>query len=108
MFIIQKDMWGYKSNINGYSCEDKEGLKQLEIDCQELNDMESGFVKYKIIELEDQFLCTCCNTIYYNKHRNKEDCDCGAVRCEFCEDIGDCVCDNEDDDLELQDPLYDD
>jgi hypothetical protein len=109
MFIIQKDIWGYKTNLTGYSCEDQTGLPQLETDCKELNDMESGFVKYKIIELKDQFLCACCNTIYYDKYRNKEDCDCGALRCEFCEDLNNCVCDdNEDDDLELQELNFED
>lgn len=106
MFIIQKDIWDYKTNLNAFSCEDQTGLWQLEIDCkdlQDLNDKEGGFTKYKIIELKDQFRCEVCNTIYYDKYRNKNDCACGAVRCEFCEDINDCVCDdNEDDDLELQ------
>jgi hypothetical protein len=98
MFIISKKIWDYTVNLNGFSCHDESGLKQLEIDCQNLNDNEEGFIEYSIIELKSQFLCECCNTIYYNKYRNKHDCDCGAMRCEFCENLNNCTCDYEEED----------
>ena len=107
MFIIQKKVWDYIVNLNGFSCNDESGLKELEKDCNDLNN--DDFAEYKIIELENQFLCECCNTIYYDKCINKQECSCGAIRCEFCEDLNDCVCKkNDDDDLETQDHCYDD
>jgi hypothetical protein len=107
MFIIQQKLFDYAVNLNSFTCDDESGLSQLQIDCQELNDKEKGFIEYSIIELEDQFLCAVCNTIYYDKYRNKNDCDCGAIRCEFCEDLNTCACD-EDDDLELQELDFED
>jgi hypothetical protein len=104
MFVIQRNLFDHVINLTDYSCRDESGLKKLEIDCQNLNNNEEDFIKYSIIELKDQFLCECCNTIYYNIYRNIHDCDCGAIRCKFCEKLNDCTCcDNEDDDLELQD-----
>ena len=99
MFIIEEKLFDSKRLINGYSCRNESGLRQLIVDCDLLNDEESGFAEYIIIELKNQFLCECCNTIYYDKYRSKDECDCGALICEFCEDVGDCRCKKED--LEL-------
>jgi hypothetical protein len=106
VYIIQQKLFDHKINLTAYSCDNEMGLWQLEIDCQELNEKEKGFIEYSIIELEDQFLCTCCNTIYYDKYRNKQECSCGALRCEFCEDLNNCVCSCEKSDNDDNDDLY--
>jgi len=108
MFIVQKKVWDYVVNLNGFSCNDKSGLKELERECKDLNN--DDIAEYKIIELKDQFLCECCNTIYYDRYLNRQECNCGALRCEFCEDLNDCICkkNDDDEDLESQDHCYED
>lgn len=44
MFIIQKKVWDYIVNLNGFSCNDESGLKELEKDCNDLNN--AAFAEY--------------------------------------------------------------
>lgn len=95
MWIIERDLLGVRDYINGFSAYNIEDKKHLEDICNKLNKETSDKASYKIIKLENQFVCECCNKIYYDKHRSLDECECGALTCEFCQDAGECVC-NED------------
>jgi hypothetical protein len=94
MFIIEQDVQGEKYLIKDYIAYDDEGKKDLEKICEDLNT--SKYADYKIVELEGQFICECCKAILFSKNRNKNECKCGALRCEYCEDIGLCACNIDD------------
>jgi hypothetical protein len=106
MFIIERNILNVKRYLIGFHCEDSSDLKNLEKNCKELNELsekEGDKATYEIIELKDQFICEVCEEIYFNKHLNKKECNCGALRCEYCEDLGECTCDFTDDYNELRD-----
>lgn len=90
MFIIEQDIKGKKYLINDYIAYNNEDKKDLEKICNDLNTSE--YADYSIIELKDKFVCECCNEILFNKNQNKNECKCGALRCEFCEDLNICSC----------------
>ena len=93
MWIIERDLIGTKDLLHGFVAYTEEDLKELKKFCKDLNNDKKA--SYKIVNLEDQFICEYCNKIYYNKHLNRHECDCGALRCEFCEDVGLCDCNND-------------
>jgi hypothetical protein len=96
MWIIKRNLLGEKDLLHGFVAYNEDDLKDLKKFCEDLNECKKA--SYKIINLEDQFICACCNELYYNKHLNRHECECGAIRCEFCEDVGKCECG--DDELE--------
>lgn len=110
MFIIEKNILDVKRYLIGFHC-DSSDLKNLEDTCKELNELsqkEGNKAIYEIKELENQFVCEVCEEIYFVKHINKYECRCGAIRCEFCEDAGECICgDFTDDYNELRDVCID-
>jgi hypothetical protein len=93
MWIIERNLIGVTDLLHGFVAYNEDDLKELEKFCDDLNECKKA--SYKIINLEDQFVCEVCNKIYYNKHINRNECECGALRCEFCEDLGLCECGNE-------------
>jgi hypothetical protein len=111
MFIIERNILDVKRYLIGFHCEDSSDLKNLKETCKELNELsekEGDKAIYEIKELENQFVCEVCNEIYFIKHISKDECRCGAIRCEFCEDAGECICgDFTDDYNELRDVCID-
>lgn len=112
MFIIERNILDVKRYLIGFHCEDSSDLKSLKETCKELNELsqkEGNKTIYEIKELENQFVCEVCEEIYFNKHISKNECNCGALRCEFCEDAGECICEDfEDDCNELKDVCIND